>query len=683
MLMRFLLLRITLSFFLLVLLIPNQSKAANEIKRDGRFMAYDDGTVLDTRTNLMWAAKDNGSNITWQDAKHYCENYRGGGYTNWRMPTQDELAGLHDPSSKGYAIHCESQYPRVKLTDLIHLTCCCPWALETLDADAAGFNFYYGVQGWFLRTYSEVLRALPVRSVKVTSLSSISPATSSLAKNMIILVHPFENTGNKEYAWISAGMTDTVITDLTRIKNVSVVSNADRKKILEEAKLVLSGLTAEDKIIKLGKLSGANVIFTGSYLVSGNRIRVHARLVNVETGKIESTTRIDGTLDGIFDLQDKVVFTLMGETEKVQIADIKPVTVTDEDKKAIKEKPKPKVNAYELYSKGLELQGSDPNGALAKFRKALDIDPDYADALRNAGFTAGTTLNLFSEAFGYLERAERLLKNRNEINTANYADLIMTIGDVYLRKGQLDGSMEYYLNAKSTYHDLSLQDTSRYATILMNIGLVFQRQGRLDNALEYQLNAKSIYNSLSLQNTVDYANLLLNIGTVYQEKGQLDSSMEYYLSAKSTYSSLSLQKTSGYASIMIDIGNVYLNKGRLDDALEYYLNAKSIYNNLNLQSTDHYANLMTNMGILYQNKGRLNDALEYYLNAKSIYDRLHLQSTVAYAIIINNLASLYEQQGQRDKAGKHYRMAYDGYVKANYSGPWKDNALKNAERLGY
>jgi len=34
-----------------------------ETGRDGRFIAYSNGTVLDTRTNLMWAAKDNGSNI--------------------------------------------------------------------------------------------------------------------------------------------------------------------------------------------------------------------------------------------------------------------------------------------------------------------------------------------------------------------------------------------------------------------------------------------------------------------------------------------------------------------------------------------------------------------------------------------------------------------------------------------
>jgi hypothetical protein len=67
-----------------------------EIANDGRFTAYNDGTVIDTRTGLLWAARDNGSNINWASAKSYCENYRGGGYTDWRMPTQDELVRLYD-----------------------------------------------------------------------------------------------------------------------------------------------------------------------------------------------------------------------------------------------------------------------------------------------------------------------------------------------------------------------------------------------------------------------------------------------------------------------------------------------------------------------------------------------------------------------------------------------------------
>ena len=65
---------------------PSAVLTAGEAGRDGRFIAYNNGTVSDTQTGLMWAAKDNGSNINWVNAKSYCENYRGGGYSDWRMP---------------------------------------------------------------------------------------------------------------------------------------------------------------------------------------------------------------------------------------------------------------------------------------------------------------------------------------------------------------------------------------------------------------------------------------------------------------------------------------------------------------------------------------------------------------------------------------------------------------------
>ena len=81
---------------------------AGEKARDGRFIAYDNGTVFDMKTNLMWAAKDNGSDIEWQDAKFYCENYRGGGYKDWRMPTLDELEGLYD-AKKSRSATCHNR----------------------------------------------------------------------------------------------------------------------------------------------------------------------------------------------------------------------------------------------------------------------------------------------------------------------------------------------------------------------------------------------------------------------------------------------------------------------------------------------------------------------------------------------------------------------------------------------
>jgi hypothetical protein len=140
-----------------------QKKAAHLLTRkliakDGPFIAYDDGTVLDTRTGLMWASKDNGRDINWRNAKSYCDNYRGGGYSDWRMPTQDELAGLYDRNKKnrrGYDV-----------TDLIEITACCPWASETRGSEAAIFSFHDGKRYWSDASDASHYRALPVRSGK-------------------------------------------------------------------------------------------------------------------------------------------------------------------------------------------------------------------------------------------------------------------------------------------------------------------------------------------------------------------------------------------------------------------------------------------------------------------------------------------------------------------------------------
>lgn len=133
--------------------------AANE-----KFLDLADGTVLDIRTKLMWAAKDNGKNINWRNAKSYCESYRGGGYSDWRMPTQDELAGLYD-RNKSYKVTTGITYD-VYLTELISLSSCCTWSSETRGSEAAHFSFSTGNRFWERQSYDSYPRALPVRSRK-------------------------------------------------------------------------------------------------------------------------------------------------------------------------------------------------------------------------------------------------------------------------------------------------------------------------------------------------------------------------------------------------------------------------------------------------------------------------------------------------------------------------------------
>jgi hypothetical protein len=65
-----------------------------------RFVDHGDGSVTDTKTDLMWAAKDNGNLINWQTARSDCQNYHGGGHTDWRILSLTELSSLYDPKEK-------------------------------------------------------------------------------------------------------------------------------------------------------------------------------------------------------------------------------------------------------------------------------------------------------------------------------------------------------------------------------------------------------------------------------------------------------------------------------------------------------------------------------------------------------------------------------------------------------
>jgi hypothetical protein len=130
-----------------------QSKKEASDGKTGRFVAYNDGAVMDRQTNLMWAATDNGSGINWVDAERYCKNYRAGGYIDWRLPTQDELSGLYLYNGRENTI-----------TSFINLTNDWFWASDTLGDTAAGFSFRNGLF-WNDKSYT-LNRALPVRSVQ-------------------------------------------------------------------------------------------------------------------------------------------------------------------------------------------------------------------------------------------------------------------------------------------------------------------------------------------------------------------------------------------------------------------------------------------------------------------------------------------------------------------------------------
>jgi hypothetical protein len=124
-----------------------------EIGKEGQFTSYDDGTVLDTKTKLMWMNRDNGVAMSWPDAKKYGTDYRGSGYPDWRLPTLAELSGLFD-KAKTRRSYCPSAVDElgvfvdeIHLPEAIHLSCTRVWtSQERSDKpdSATIFDFHSG-----------------------------------------------------------------------------------------------------------------------------------------------------------------------------------------------------------------------------------------------------------------------------------------------------------------------------------------------------------------------------------------------------------------------------------------------------------------------------------------------------------------------------------------------------------
>ena len=92
-----------LFFFIIVVAKAQSSTQGQDSAHDTLARGY----WIDPSTGLMWTAKDNGNDISWGNAVKYCQNLRLAGYSNWRLPSIDELEKIYDssgftaPHSKG------------------------------------------------------------------------------------------------------------------------------------------------------------------------------------------------------------------------------------------------------------------------------------------------------------------------------------------------------------------------------------------------------------------------------------------------------------------------------------------------------------------------------------------------------------------------------------------------------
>lgn len=203
-------------------------------------------------------------------------------------------------------------------------------------------------------------------------LTMIEPVNAQ--KTMAVLY--FQNSSlfqKEEMEALSKGLADMFITELSKVEQLKVIERNRLQSLIEEMSLGQSGVVDTETAQQVGKLLGAHMLLLGSYVNNfGNKMRIDARLVEVETGKTIKAEEITGKTADLFEMVQKLA------TKFIKGLDL---ALTSEDKKRLEQTENESFDAALYYSRGLEYQDrGDFRKAYEMYKKALDFNPQYASA---------------------------------------------------------------------------------------------------------------------------------------------------------------------------------------------------------------------------------------------------------------------------------------------------------------
>lgn len=173
-----------------------------------------------------------------------------------------------------------------------------------------------------------------------------------------------DNSGSSDYAWLSAGLSDMLITDLSRA-NLTLVNRDDLNEALAEQSLALAGIT-DDSALEIGRMVMADAILNGAYALAAGQLRIDARIVDVNTGQIISTAAVVGSPDSIFGLEASLALDIC-------------IALGLEPPAGLGEPGTVSLPAARAYYEGIALQSSgDVEAAKLRFEDSARLDPLYA-----------------------------------------------------------------------------------------------------------------------------------------------------------------------------------------------------------------------------------------------------------------------------------------------------------------
>lgn len=219
-------------------------------------------------------------------------------------------------------------------------------------------------------------RTPPSESVREESINPEATSQGQEKRKKKLAILPFRNLSrDPETDFYGFSLADSVITEMASVKQL----------IVRPSSYVAKYQNQETEPRVVGQELGVDAILVGSFLKGGNILRVTPQLINIETGEILWSEKIDVEYENIISLQDQI--------SRRIVAGLK-LQITDQEQEQMAAAPTDSPEAYELYLRGRDLMfrfsmqttaPKDLEAAIDAFRKSTELDPDFALAYAARG----------------------------------------------------------------------------------------------------------------------------------------------------------------------------------------------------------------------------------------------------------------------------------------------------------
>lgn len=292
---------------------------------------------------------------------------------------------------------------------------------------------------------------------------SVPEAGPQIAVGKSIAVLPFANMSDSpEHEYFSDGISEELLNLLAKIPELKVAARTSS----------FSFKGKDVDIPTIARQLGVETVLEGSVRRSGNNVRITAQLINASDGFHLWSDTYTRELDDIFVVQDEIA---------AHIADALRVTLDIQDQGAVTAQPTANLQAYESVLRGRHLflqRGERPlNAAIREFERAVELDPEYAEAWSGLGLVYGV-LFLYT---GAMEQAESVARSVEMAKRA--IELDPSIGETYALLA-FGAEVDEQMSESYDYHQRAMELSPNDATLLTWYSEFISNMGYAQEALE-------------------------------------------------------------------------------------------------------------------------------------------------------------------------------------------------------